>query len=114
MSNAACTTLTPALASPMRGVRAPFASARAHLPPMPPVPLPAPVTVASAPATPWTHWLLAASQAWSTWRADSARRMELRALAALDQRLLVDLGLGDLATSPRDELAWKELDRARW
>jgi hypothetical protein len=40
--------------------------------------------------------------------------MELRALAALDQRLLVDLGLGDLATSPRDELAWKELDRARW
>lgn len=54
-------------------------------------------------------------QAWSAWREQARRRAELRALAALDPRLLKDVGLGEFASSPpRSVSSWQTQEGERW
>ena len=52
------------------------------------------------------------ADAWKTWRADTDLRAQRRALARLDRRTLVDVGLGEFA-SPAGP-SWADLETARW
>lgn len=54
------------------------------------------------------------AQAWSAWREEVRGRDELRALAALDPRILKDVGLGEYAAPPSlNAAAWQIVERTR-
>jgi uncharacterized protein YjiS (DUF1127 family) len=62
----------------------------------------------------WSRAWTALEQAWAVWREKARRQAEAKALAQLDRRTLVDLGLGEFASEPTDRAVWRVLDSARW
>lgn len=61
----------------------------------------------------WSRAWSSLAGAWSAWRAAARRRAEWRSLAALDARILKDVGLGEFAGEPADAAAWKLVEHAR-
>lgn len=61
----------------------------------------------------WQRAWLALGERWTAWRAAARRRLELRALASLDRRLLRDVGLDESVPS-RPAVTWHDLERVRW
>lgn len=79
---------------------------------------PALLVASSRPSIPlhrpgWQRLASALREHWAAWRAASRARAEIHALAALDRRVLRDIGLAELVP-PRQEASWLDLERARW
>ena len=49
----------------------------------------------------------------AAWREQGRRRAQRQAVAHLDRRLLVDVGLGEFAL-PHQAVDWAAIERARW
>lgn len=61
----------------------------------------------------WLRIGLSIVEAWAAGRARARHRAQLRALAALDARLLRDVGLSELGAQAYGP-SWLDIERARW